>query len=78
MAEVSGEKIPAPGELIYGNGYLRQRRCKHGIMLYSINDQIQGRMLESLPPALDPRFRGDDGRGERPITHNSDTARNIP
>jgi FkbM family methyltransferase len=47
MAELQPEnKIPAPGELIYGNGHLRQRRCRHGLMLYNVNDQFQGRMLE--------------------------------
>ncbi len=37
----------APGELIWGNGgHLRQRQCKHGVMLYNLNDQFQGSMLD--------------------------------
>ncbi len=38
--------IPAPGELIWSKGHLRQRQCRHGVMLYNVNDQFQGRMLD--------------------------------
>src|SRR5256885_16943119 len=44
--EISAEKIAAPGELVWGKGHLRQRQCRHGMMLYNINDQFQGRMLD--------------------------------
>jgi FkbM family methyltransferase len=37
----------APGELIWSNGaHLRQRQCRHGVMLYNLNDQFQGSMLD--------------------------------
>jgi len=44
--EISAEKIAAPGELVWGQGYLRLRQCRHGMMLYNVNDQFQGRMLD--------------------------------
>jgi FkbM family methyltransferase len=44
--EISAEKPAVPGELVWGLGYLRQRQCKHGMMLYNVNDQFQGRMLD--------------------------------
>jgi len=37
---------PAPGELVYSNDHLRQRQCRHGMMLYNVNDQFQGKMLD--------------------------------
>src|SRR5260370_11694395 len=47
MAEASKEtKVPQPGELVFTNGHLRQRHCRHGMMLYNVNDQFQGKMLD--------------------------------
>src|SRR5260370_10696233 len=47
MAEASKEtKVPQPGELVFTNGHLKQRQCRQGMMLYNVNDQFQGRMLE--------------------------------
>src|SRR5260370_9715023 len=47
MAEASDEvKLPQPGELVFTNGHLHQRQCRHGMMLYNVNDQFQGKMLD--------------------------------
>jgi len=48
MADVRNEvtPVPQPGELVFANGHLRQRQCRHGMMLYNVNDQFQGKMLD--------------------------------
>jgi FkbM family methyltransferase len=48
VGDEAGAEVRAarPGELIFTNGHLHQRQCRHGVMLYNVNDQFQGRMLD--------------------------------
>jgi FkbM family methyltransferase len=38
--------VPEPSPPILTNGHLRLRRCRHGIMLYNLNDTHLGTMLD--------------------------------
>ena len=40
------DQSPPGSAPIFTNGHLRQRQCRHGMMLYNLNDELQGTMLD--------------------------------
>ena len=46
MSDAASPAPPIEADPIYSAGHLRIRRCRHGVMLYSINDVYMGQMLD--------------------------------
>jgi len=46
MSDALASAAAGEADPIFSAGHLRMRRCRHGVMLYSVNDIFLGRMLD--------------------------------